>query len=66
MKQKDQKGIRGDGKELLKDESGKESGKRISSVPVEALVEGIGKDRRDELMDIEMFFQKLEMRVDGI
>ena len=59
-KEKDEQRIRRDGKDLLKDESRKESGKRIRSIPSEALVEGINKDRRNEITDIKMFFQELK------
>ena len=61
-KEKDEQGVSGDRKDLLKDECGKEPGERISPVPAQALVKGISKDRRDEFMDIEMFFEELEER----
>ena len=60
MKQKDKKGIRRDGKNLLKEEGGKEAGKGILSFAPKPLVKGMRKDRRDKLRDIEVFFQELK------
>lgn len=60
--EKEQKGIRGDGKDFLKDEGGKETFKRIISLSVKMLVKGIAENGRDEFGDIKILIKELEER----
>lgn len=64
-KKKNEKGIRRDGKDLLKNKSGEEGGKRISAVPAKRLIKGIVKRGRNKVRDVEMIFKELEER-DGV
>lgn len=61
-KDKDEKRVRGDGKNLLKDESGKESGQWVKAFSAKMLIESTGKNRRDEILNIKMFIKELEER----
>lgn len=61
-KEKEQEGIRGDGKDFLKDECGKESFQRIVPFPAKVLVKSIAENGRDEFLDVEMLIKELEER----
>lgn len=58
--EKDQEGVGGNGKNLLQDKGRKEAGQRIKAFASAVLIESIEKDRRNKLLDIEMFIKKLE------
>ena len=60
VEQKNKKGVRRDGENLLKYESGKEAGKRIIPFAAEALIKGVMEGRRDKIRDIKMFFKEPE------
>lgn len=60
MEQKDKKGVRRDGENLLEDEGGKEAGKGVIPFAPKMLVKSVIKDRRDKFREIEMFFKELE------
>ena len=60
--EKEQKGIRRYGKDFLKDESGKESFKRVIPLSAKMLVKGIAENGRDEFLNIQMFIKELEER----
>lgn len=59
-KKEDKKGIRRDGKNLLKDEGREETGKGIKAFAAEGLVKSVMKDRRDEFGEIKMLLKELE------
>jgi len=59
-KEEDEQGIGRNGKNLLKDKSRKEAGKRIGTFSSQRLVESIGKGGRDKQIQVDMFFEKLE------
>ena len=61
-KEKEQKGIRRDGKDFLKDESGKETFKRVIPLSAQMLVKGIAENGRDEFWDIKILIKELEKR----
>ncbi len=58
--EEDEKGVGRDGKDLLQDKGRKEAGERINAFSAKMLVKSIGKNRRDELLDIKMFVKELE------
>ncbi|MCM1176020.1 MAG: hypothetical protein NC341_13365 [Blautia sp.] len=60
--EKEQEGIRGDGKDFLKDKGGKESFKRVSAFSAKVLVKGVTENGRNEFLDIKIFLQELEER----
>lgn len=60
--EKEQKGIRGDGKDFLKDEGGKETFKRVIPLSAKMLVKSIAENGRDEFLDIKIFIKELEER----
>ena len=59
-KEEDEQGIGRNGKNLLKDKSRKETGKRVGTFPSQSLVESTGKVGRDKKIRVDMFFEKLE------
>ncbi len=59
-KKEDKQGIGRDGKDLLKDESREETGKRIKAFAAEGLIKSVMKDRRDEFGNVKMLLKELE------
>jgi len=59
---KEQEGIRGDGKDFLKDEGRKETFKRIIPLSAKMLVKSIVEYGRDEFLNVKMFIKELEER----
>ena len=60
--EKEQKGIRGDGKDFLKDEGRKETFQRVIPLSAKVLVKSVAENGRDKLLDIKMFIKELEER----
>ena len=58
--EKEEKGIRGDGKDFLEDESRKESFQRVIPLPAKVLIKSIAENGRDELPDVEMLIKELK------
>ena len=61
-KKKDKEGVGRDRKDFLKDECRKEAVEWINPFSTKGLVEGMGKDIGNKLLNIAMLFKKLEKR----